>query len=80
MPKVDESKVMFNESIKISPKLKTAAKVAIKDVLNVKKDERVLIITNPNNDVQKVSMALYDASLAVGAKPTESNCRPQPGV
>jgi leucyl aminopeptidase (aminopeptidase T) len=70
MPKVDESKVMFDESIKISPKLKTAAKVAIKDVLHVKKDEQVLIITNPNNDVQKVSMALYDASLSAGAKPT----------
>ncbi len=69
MPKLDESMVMFDNSIKLSEKLKTAAKVAIDDVLKVKKDERVLIITNPNNDVQKISMALYDAALFSGAKP-----------
>jgi leucyl aminopeptidase (aminopeptidase T) len=69
MPKVDESRVKFDESIKISPKLQKAAKVAISDVVKVKKDERVLIITNPNNDVQKISMALYDAVLNAGGKP-----------
>ncbi len=66
---MDESKVKFDASIKLSPKLKNAAKVAILDVLKVKKDERVLIITNPNNDVQQISMALYDAALDLGAKP-----------
>lgn len=69
MVKTDESKVKFDESMKLNPKLQHAAKVAISDVVRVKKDERVLIITNPNMDVQKVSMALYDAVLNVGGKP-----------
>ncbi|WP_455391761.1 aminopeptidase [[Eubacterium] cellulosolvens] len=67
---VDDSKVRFDESIKLSKTLKRAAKVAVVDVLKVKKNERVLIITNPNHDVQKISMALYDAALVAGAKPT----------
>jgi leucyl aminopeptidase (aminopeptidase T) len=67
---IEDVKVKFDKSIKISKPLQKAAKVAIDEVLKVKKDERVLIITNPNNDVQKVSMALYDATLATGGKPT----------
>ncbi len=68
--KSDDPKVKFNRSITISNALKRAAKVAINDALKVKKDERVLIITNPNNDVQKISMALYDAALVAGGRPT----------
>ena len=70
MVKNDEAKAKFSNSMKFSKKLLNAAKVAISDVLRVKKNEQVLIITNPNNDVQKVSMVLYDAALAVGAKPS----------
>jgi aminopeptidase len=66
---VDESKVTFDSSIQLSKSLQKAAKVAIAEVLKVKKDEQVLIITNPNNDVQKISMALYDASLEANARP-----------
>jgi leucyl aminopeptidase (aminopeptidase T) len=66
----DDAKVKFDKSLKLSKPLQRAAKVAMADVVKVKKDERVLIITNPNNDVQKISMALYDAVLEAGGKPT----------
>ncbi len=49
--------------------LAEAASVAINDVLGVKEGEKVLIITNPPEDVRKISMALYDAALEAGAKP-----------
>lgn len=44
--------------------------MAINDVLGTKKEEKVLIITNPDKDVQSISMALYDAALESGAIPT----------
>ena len=67
---VDDAKVKFNDSIKYSKPLKNAAKVAMTEVLKAKAGERVLIISNPNRDVQQISMALYDAALAAGAVPT----------
>jgi len=70
MAKVDDAKVKFNHSIKLSKPLQHAAAVAIKNVLQAKSGERLLIITNPNNDVQQISMALYDAALVAGAIPT----------
>ena len=66
---VDDAKVKFDKSIKLGKRLQRAAKVAINDVMKVKKDERVLIITNPNHDVQQISMALYDTVLAAGGRP-----------
>src|SRR4030042_7082641 len=45
------------------------AEASMKDVLAVKKDERGLIISNPNREVRMISMALYDAALKAGAKP-----------
>ncbi len=66
---VSEMKAKFNESIKISKPLQRAAKVAITEVLRAKKGEHILIITNPNNDVQKISMALFDAALDAGTVP-----------
>lgn len=47
-----------------------AAKVAIEDVLGVQAGESALIVTNPVGDVLEISEALYDALVAVGAKPT----------
>jgi leucyl aminopeptidase (aminopeptidase T) len=38
-----------------------AAKVAIDEVLGVKRNETVLVITNPEKDVLSISSALYDA-------------------
>ncbi|MBI9101717.1 MAG: aminopeptidase [Spirochaetales bacterium] len=45
-----------------------AARVAINDALQVKKDEKVLIITNPEEEVSEISQALYRASNDAGAK------------
>jgi aminopeptidase len=59
----------FNKSVEIEEGLQKAAKVAINEVLGTKKDEKVLIITNPDKDVQSISMALYDAAFEVGALP-----------
>jgi len=52
------------------PGLWKAARVAMDDVMAVKKGETVLIITNPVQDVLEISMALYDATLAAGGAPT----------
>ncbi len=51
------------------PELYKAAEIAIRDVLKVKADETVLIVTNPVADVAEISYALYDAALAVDGKP-----------
>jgi aminopeptidase len=59
----------FNKNIEIDADLQKAAMVAINEVLGTKKDEKVLIITNPDKDVQSISMALYDAAIEVGALP-----------
>ncbi|UCE74760.1 MAG: aminopeptidase [Methanomassiliicoccales archaeon] len=59
----------FNNNLKIEEELKKAASVAINEVLGTQKDEKILIITNPEKDVQSISMALYDAALDAGALP-----------
>lgn len=50
-------------------KLVKPALTVINEVCATKKDQRVLIITNPEKDVMSISMALYDAALEVGAEP-----------
>jgi len=50
--------------------LTKAAMVAINDVMRVKKNERVLIITNPEADVWMISKALADAAMIKGAETT----------
>jgi leucyl aminopeptidase (aminopeptidase T) len=60
----------FGKNMRIVDKLQEAAKVAINEVLGAKKDERILIITNPDKDVGSISMALYDAAFEAGAIPT----------
>ncbi|MDH5634747.1 MAG: aminopeptidase [Candidatus Bathyarchaeota archaeon] len=52
-----------------SQSLARAADIAIREVLAVKKGERVLIITNPLRDVYKVSQALYVACVNAKAAP-----------
>jgi leucyl aminopeptidase (aminopeptidase T) len=59
----------FGDSFKIDKQLKKAAEVAISDVLAVKPNEKVLIITNPDKDVQMISKALYDATISAKATP-----------
>lgn len=60
---------MFSKIKDHDPDLFRSAQVAMKDVLKAKKDEKVLIITNPERDVAEISYALYDAALELDAKP-----------
>lgn len=50
--------------------LARGARASVRDILAVKRNERVLIITNPSADVREISMAVYDAVLDVGGAPT----------
>lgn len=45
------------------------SRAAIKDVLAAKKDEKILIVTNPERDVREISMSVYDAALEIEARP-----------
>lgn len=54
---------------RINPRLLKASDVAIREVLRVKQDEKVLIVTNPDRDVRAISEALYSSAAAAGAKP-----------
>jgi leucyl aminopeptidase (aminopeptidase T) len=60
----------FHKVWKIDQKIRKAAAIAVKDVLAVKKNEEVVIITNPDLDVAMISNALYDAALEAGGCPT----------
>ena len=65
-----DAKSKFSDLKVIKDKeLSEAAKVAAESVLAVKKDERVLIITNPETDVYSISLAMYDAVIDLDAKP-----------
>ena len=46
-----------------------AARIAIEVSLKVQKDEQVLIISNPRQDVAAIAEALYDASIDAGGIP-----------
>jgi leucyl aminopeptidase (aminopeptidase T) len=65
-----ESRTRFGKSLAGSKRLQHAAGVAVSQVLKARRGERVLIITNPGDDVRRISMALYDAALDSGAEPT----------
>ncbi len=60
---------LFSDLNSTDAELTRAAEIAVTDVLQVKKDEKVLIITNPVGDVAEISYALYDAALKAGGKP-----------
>ncbi|RLF49756.1 MAG: hypothetical protein DRN20_01330 [Thermoplasmata archaeon] len=46
-----------------------SARVAINEVLGTKKDEKIIIVTNPSKDHLTISHALYDAALDAEARP-----------
>jgi len=50
-------------------KLLRGARAAVSDVLAAKRDEKILIVTNPEGEVREISMAVYDAALEVEARP-----------
>ncbi|HID71744.1 MAG TPA: peptidase M17 [Thermoplasmata archaeon] len=52
----------------VEEKLSPSAEIAMRDVLGLKKGEKVLIITNPIEDVSAISIALYKATLKLGGK------------
>ncbi|MEM2102075.1 MAG: aminopeptidase [Candidatus Bathyarchaeia archaeon] len=60
---------MKEHSFHVTPELMKAADVATKQVLDIKKGEHVLIITNPEKDVYEIAQAMYAASLNVNASP-----------
>jgi leucyl aminopeptidase (aminopeptidase T) len=55
---------------KVGQRLSHAADVAVREVLAVKKGEHVLIITNPIEDVYRISQALYNSCVKAKAAPT----------
>jgi aminopeptidase len=65
-----ESGTKFRTPAAGSKRLRHAAAVAVRQVLRAGRGERVLIITNPSDDVRQISMALYDSALESGALPT----------
>ena len=56
---MEGKRVKENNSEVLSEDLMKAARVAMKDVMKIKKDERVLIITNPPREVSMISEALF---------------------
>ena len=66
----DKSKTGFGKLIRISPRLRRAAGVAVEEVLKARKGERVLIVANPEGDAATISLVLYDAASEAGASPS----------
>ncbi len=62
-------KKMFGEWTRYSEELRHAAEVALQQSLRVHPGERVLIVTNPAEEVSAISFALHDAAAAAGAVP-----------
>ena len=50
-------------------RLAEAARIAVRDSLGIKKDEKLLIVTNPDPEVAAISQALYDAAVDLDARP-----------
>ncbi|MDR2491634.1 MAG: hypothetical protein LBD20_09565, partial [Spirochaetaceae bacterium] len=49
--------------------LKTAAAVAVRDVIRLQRGEQTLIISNPHDQASPIAMALYDAALEADGRP-----------
>ena len=61
---------LFGSSNRGLGSLEDAANICCSDVLGIKEDERVLIVTNPRKDVSQISQAIYDAVLGHQGIPT----------
>lgn len=55
--------------IETDGRLEEAARIAVRDSLAVKPEEKLLIVTNPDAEVAAISRALYDAAVELGARP-----------
>ena len=59
----------FHPWIKLSDELRAAARVAVGRSLGLKEGERVLIVTNPEEEVGLIALALHDAAVEAGGVP-----------
>ncbi len=59
----------FSEFVSDVSKIQKAARVAVREVLDVKPGETLHIITNPEKNVHTIALAIYDAAIEVGGKP-----------
>ncbi|MDR0388832.1 MAG: peptidase M17 [Spirochaetaceae bacterium] len=50
-------------------RLAKAARIAVSDVLKVRKGEQLLIVSNPESDVSAIAQAMYDAASEAAARP-----------
>lgn len=66
---VDE-KSKFSEFVDGMDELRRAAEVAVREVLDVQPGDTLQIITNPEKNVYMISLAVYDAAIAAGGRPT----------
>jgi len=62
-------KKITNAETPSAEKLESTALIIMRDVISVKKDEKILIITNPEKNVLTISMALYNAAESLGGHP-----------
>ncbi|EKD49288.1 MAG: hypothetical protein ACD_63C00195G0001 [uncultured bacterium] len=53
---------------RINPKLKKAAEITVNEVLKVKKGERMLIVTNPVDEIDNITFAVFRAAREAGAQ------------
>ncbi|MDR2072196.1 MAG: aminopeptidase [Spirochaetaceae bacterium] len=60
---------MTGTFFRVDPALAEAADIACSGVLNIQRGEQVLIITNPEQEVETISRALYAAALGCGGVP-----------
>ncbi len=60
----------LGKTVKLDSRTKRAAQIAITEVMGLRPKERVVIVTNPGEDVLKISHALYDATINAGGSPT----------
>ena len=67
--KIDANTKFSDFSKEDDPDMKRAAEIAARDVLAVKEGDTALIITNPEPEVYAISLAVYDAIIALGGKP-----------
>lgn len=63
------AKARFRDMLPSGRELDVAAEVAVREVLDVRRGEKVLIVTNPQRDVHTIAMAVYDAVIVRGACP-----------
>lgn len=60
----------YNDGMSYLQTTSEAAQTIVRNVLGIARGEQFLILTNPEPDVQEISMALYEEALKIGAEAT----------